>query len=329
MATFRRAPQCKQANAFIRLPLIRQSRHLGVVNIPDLHMTIAQNWVISCLSAGVPQLLLLRSAEIRHTLDCVGLHRNTLRRQNMVAFKGNRNCRHRRPHLSTPDHNADLPGTGEEKKNSAVFGGLNELWQRRKQLSLAHPASIAINHCRTIGTRLCSPAIKIDGRALGFRLGPAAPQLRRKLEEAKMCSSSPSLWSHPLSMQLHFLSPFSSHAGGISRFVAGAFLPKTLPPQTCSTLTLHVKRPVTHGDYSARTRNPIDSVAHNESVCLSGRLSEHNACLRRGSSWDPVGLCMASHLNKIIGILDFIYRALYIKQISRSALPVEKTIKKH
>lgn len=120
MATFRRAHRCKQANAFTRLPLIHDSRHLGVVNIPDLHMTIDQNWVISCLSAGVPQLLLLRSAEIRHTLDCVRLHKNTPWRQNKVAFKENRNCRRRRPHLSTPDHNADPPG-GREREKKVMF----------------------------------------------------------------------------------------------------------------------------------------------------------------------------------------------------------------
>lgn len=62
IAIFRWAPRCKQANALTRLLLIHESRHLGVVNIPDLHVTIDQNWVISCLSAGVPQLLLLQSA---------------------------------------------------------------------------------------------------------------------------------------------------------------------------------------------------------------------------------------------------------------------------
>lgn len=40
-----------------------------------------------------------------------------------------------------------------------------------------------------------------------FGSGPAAPQLCRKLEEAEMSSSSPSLWSHPLFMPPHFPHP--------------------------------------------------------------------------------------------------------------------------
>lgn len=40
-----------------------------------------------------------------------------------------------------------------------------------------------------------------------FGSGPAAPQLCRKLEEAEMSSSSPSLWSHPLFMPPHFPPP--------------------------------------------------------------------------------------------------------------------------
>lgn len=90
-------------------------------------------------------------------------------------------CQRRQPHISTTDHNADLPRE-ESKKNSAVFGGLNELWWCRKQLSLAHPAAVAINHFHAIGTRLCCcTVIKIDGRTLSYSARPDCAATMQKV----------------------------------------------------------------------------------------------------------------------------------------------------
>lgn len=254
MATFRRARRCKQANAFTRLPLIHESRHLGVVNIPDLHMTIDQNWVISCLSAGVPQLLLLRSAEIRHN---PGLCR-VAQKHTVAAKQGGVQGKQELSASSTTSIN---PGSqcwpargGREREKSDAFSWLNELWWCRKQLSPAHPAAVAINHCRTIGTRLCCcTVIKIDGRAPGFsaraRLRPNYAESWRKPRWARLRRLYGAI--HYLCRRTSPHPPRLLARGRNFTICCGCFFAETLQTQTCFTLMLRAKLLVPHCDYSA------------------------------------------------------------------------------